>query len=431
MRGLAFALLLVVVAGCLTPATKPAPSAAATLPTPSFSRIAILDPVRSGGEPVLFQTPKGTLLVAAHPGYTHVKAPPGPEVLTPTSGQSYLYRSTDDGATWSVVTGPNGGPRNDALGQSDPDLAVTDDGKILVMADLGVAAPPASTEVSHDDGATWPDTAPVATSQEDARIDRPWLAQANGTFYLLYNGDQNGHWRLRDSKDGVSWADLSTPGDGSYPGAMAAGPDGSLYVGNGDKVWASTDHGKTFAASKVPADKPMKGITAQRPSVDAAGTVYFAWSEFHAIKYAYSKDDGKTWSAPRTLLEGGTNIWPWPAAGGPGMLAVAWVGTNESNADPSAVKGEWDVHLALVTGADTDAPSVWTGSIPNAVVSTGGICIDGTICEAEGKDRRLGDFITVIVDKDGYAQVAYGTTTTGHSISSPAYVKEISGPKLR
>jgi hypothetical protein len=32
--------------------------------------------VRSGGEPVIFETPKHALLVAAHPGFTHVKAPP-------------------------------------------------------------------------------------------------------------------------------------------------------------------------------------------------------------------------------------------------------------------------------------------------------------------------------------------------------------------
>src|SRR5439155_15311161 len=113
----------------------------------------------------------------------------------------------------------------------------------------------------------------------DGSVDRPWLAYANGQFDLLYNGDNNGHWRLLSSKDGVSWSPLSTPGDGSYPGAMVAGPRGEIYVGNGDKVWASTDGGKTFIASKVPGDKPMTGIAAQRPAVDAKGTLYFAWSD--------------------------------------------------------------------------------------------------------------------------------------------------------
>jgi hypothetical protein len=428
VRNVAAALLVLLLAGCLAPAARTLPHAG-TLPAPTFSRVEIVDPVRSGGEPVLFQSPQGTLFIAAHPGYTHVKPPPGPEVLQESNGQSYLYRSVDDGAAWTVVTGANGAPRNDAPGDSDPDIAVTPDGSRLVLAQLDGAG--VSTEASTDDGKTWPSANPLAAMPQDGNPDRPWLANVNGTFLLLYNGDGNGHWRLQSSPDGVSWAPLSTPGDGSYPGAMAVGPDGSVYVGDGDKVWSSTDGGKTFASSKIPGDKPMTGIMAQRPAVDAAGTVYFAWSELHKIRFAASHDDGKTWGPAVTLDANGTAIWPWPAAGAPGDLAVAWLGTNETNDDPSAVRGEWDVHLALVTGADTDHPSVWTGVIPNAVAMRGGICVDGTICEAEGKDRRLGDFITVIVDRDGYAQVAYGTTVTGHSISSPAYVRETDGPKLR
>ena len=82
-------------------------------------------------------------------------------------------------------------------------------------------------------------------------------------------------------------------------------------------------------------------------------------------------------------------------------------------------------------GADADRPRVRTGAIPGATVTTGGIFVDGTICEAEQTDRRLGDFITCIVDKDGRVQVAFGTTTTGHGISSPAYVRQVDGPRLR
>ncbi len=432
MRLLLALALVALAAGCAAPATTPAPAGAPDAMAPlAFSAPAILDPVRSGGEPVIFETPKHTLLIAAHPGFTHVKAPPGPEVLEPANGQSYLYRSADGGASWSVVTGPSGTPRNDAWGISDPDLAANADGSRLVMADLQAVS--ASTAASTDDGASWPSAAPMVTDPQDGSVDRPWLAFADGHFYVLYNGDGNGHWRLRQSDDGVTWSDLSTPGDGSYPGAMAAGKDGSLYVGNGDKVWWSVDGGKTFTASKVPAQKPMTGIVAQRPAVDDAGTVYFAWSEESAIYYAASRDHGKTWG-PAVLLSAGlpgTHVWPWPAAGAPGKLVVAWVGTTETNPDPSAVKGDWLVHVAVVTGADTDHPTVQAAPVKDAKVTTGGICMDGTVCEAEAKDRRLGDFITVIVDHAGRIHVAYGTTTTGHSISSPAYFRETDGPRLR
>ncbi|MHB8605406.1 MAG: sialidase family protein [Thermoplasmatota archaeon] len=439
---LTFALLLLA-AGCLAPKPAPTPGAtAAALASTAFTTPKILDPVRSGGEPVIFITPKGTLLIAAHPGFTHTKPPPGPEEIVPASGQSYLFRSTDGGATWTVITGqaPNA-PRNDAFGVSDPDLAASEDGKTLVMADLSVAS--ISTAASHDDAVTWPDATPLATSPKDNDVDRPWLAEAKGTFYLLYNGnnDAPGHWRFRSSTDGVNWNDLSSPGDGSYEGAIAVSPvDGSLYIGNGDKVWSSTDAGKTFASSKIPGVKPMTGITAQRPAVDANGTVYFAWSEFTSIFYAASHDHGATWgpaidltaSLPgRVASAPGTHIWPWPAAGAAGKLAIVWVGTNETNADPSAVKGDWFVDVALVDAADTAHPTVFAEQVPGAKVTTGGICIDGTACETEGKDRRLGDFISDAIDAQGMLHIAYGTTTTGHSISSPAYVREVGGFALR
>ena len=424
-------LALALLAGCASPlGAKPT----ATDPAVAIAQVAwgapkVIDPVRSGGEPVLFVTPKGTLLMAVHPGFTHVKAPPGPEVVQETNGQSYLFRSADGGATWSVVTGANGLPRNNAPGDSDPDVASTADGSRLVVAQLdGVGI---SSEASKDDAATFPAANPFVAMPQDGSVDRPWVAQWNGTFYLLYNGDGNGHWRFLDSKDGTAWSPLSTPGDGSYPGAIAVGPEGALYVGNGDKVWASVDGGKTFDSSKIPGVKPLTGITAQRPAVDDAGNVYFAWSELHGIYYAASRDHGKTWGPRIPLWEGGDAIWPWPVAGADGRLAVAWVGTTETNDDASAVKADWLVHVAYVEDAANMTPRVSAGPIAGAVVTKGGICLDGTICEAEGKDRRLGDFITIAADRTGTLMVAYGTTTTGHSISSPAFVKQSGGPKLR
>lgn len=399
---------------------------------PTFSDPAILDPTRSGGEPVLFASPTGTLFYAAHPGYTHVKAPPGPEVLTPSSGTSYLWRSEDDGASWTLVVGDAENlPRALAPGVSDPDLASNEDGSLLAWTDLEALAG-VSTAASRDDGKTWPDAQPVAANANDGSVDRPWLSYLDGTFYLLYNGDGNGHWRLRASGDGVGWSDHSTPGDGSYPGALLADPRGKvLYVGNGDKVWWSEDAGKTFEASELPTERALTGIVAQRPAVDDAGTVYFAWSELDSIWYASSKDHARTWSEPVRLAANGTHIWPWPVAGAAGRLAVVWLGTNDTGDDPSAMDSTWTVHVAYVDAADGAAPIVWTGEIPNAIAMQGGICLGGTFCEVEGKDRRLGDFITAAIGRDGMLHVGYGTTETGHSISSPGYVRQIGGFRLR
>lgn len=421
--------LAVVVAGCAAPASD-AP-ADEPLEAATWSAPAILDPTRSGGEPILLLTPQGTLLYAAHPGYTHVKPPPGPEVLAPTSGQSYLWRSEDDGATWVLVTGAaENAPRNAATGFSDPDLASNADGSLLVWTDLQVLAG-ISTAASRDDGVTWPDAQPAAASPGDRGVDRPWLAFANGTFYLLYNGDGDGHWRLRASEDGVEWRDHATPGDGSFPGALIADPgSGALYVGNGDKVWWSED-GARFQASPLPTERALTGIVAQRPAVDDGGNVYFAWSELDSVWYASSRDHARTWSAPVRLWSNGTHVWPWPVAGAEGKLAVAWLGTAEVGEDPAAMEAVWTVHVAFVDDAASGEPRVRAGEIPNAVAQRGGICLGGTFCEVEGKDRRLGDFITATVGRTGDLHVAYGTTETGHSVSSPAYVRQMGGLRLR
>ncbi|HUR69411.1 MAG TPA: sialidase family protein [Candidatus Thermoplasmatota archaeon] len=422
-------LSFLLLAGCAStapPAGERAPFDAATWSDP-----AVIDPVRSGGEPVLFTTPTGTLLIAAHPGFTHIKPPPGLEVVQPANAQSYLYRSDDDGATWSAVTGPMNAPRNQAPGDSDPDLAASDDGSLVVMAQLdGIGI---SSEASSDDGVTWPGSNALVAKPSDGSVDRPWLAQLGGTFLLLYNGDNAGHWRMLSSTDGVSWGDHSAPGDGSYPGAMVVDKArNAVYVGNGDKVWSSTDAGKTFAAAPMPTTSALTGITAQRPAVDDDGTVYFAWSELHGISYAYSHDQGATWQGPVPLVANGTHIWPWPVAGQAGRLAVVWLGTqDEAGDDPATYDSEWNVYAAFLDAADTAAPRMSVAPIPNAIAMHGGICLDGTICEAEGKDRRLGDFITASIGRTGDLHVAYGTTETGHSVSSPAYVRQTGGFRLR
>lgn len=106
-------LLTMALAGCLGQQTE---SDGTQLPTGpdgqpldpteiSFTEPLIIDETRAGGEPVIAITHNGTVLVSAHPGWTHYHPSQDPthlgtELLEPASGQSYLWRSTDDGATW-------------------------------------------------------------------------------------------------------------------------------------------------------------------------------------------------------------------------------------------------------------------------------------------------------------------------------------------
>ena len=91
MRSLALAFVFavaLVVAGCVAPGSTVKPASA--LPTGAVGDLAfaakLIDPVRAGGEPVIQVTQKGTLLVSAHPGWTHTRYPPSPNLVTPASG---------------------------------------------------------------------------------------------------------------------------------------------------------------------------------------------------------------------------------------------------------------------------------------------------------------------------------------------------------
>src|ERR1044072_4212162 len=116
MRALPVVLVDALVAGRLT--GTPKASQVPVPPTgihkglgalPTFSVPRLIDDVRAGGEPVMAGTPKGTILIASLPVYPHYHPTPtavpptGPELLLPTQGQSYMWRSTDDGKTFTIV----------------------------------------------------------------------------------------------------------------------------------------------------------------------------------------------------------------------------------------------------------------------------------------------------------------------------------------
>jgi hypothetical protein len=74
---------------------------------------------------------------------------------------------------------------------------------------------------------------------------------------------------------------------------------------------------------------------------------------------------------------------------------------------------------------------------PGGVFHEGGICQSGTTCVATGQDRRLGDYFTDALDKNGCVLIATGDTdmvdsTTGGqlSLSRPVTLEQASGPSL-
>jgi photosystem II stability/assembly factor-like uncharacterized protein len=476
---LASLLAMAALAGCSSNPGSSAPDAAAavapTLPgftpvavadLPTFADPLLVDDTRAGGEPVIAITHAGTVLVSAHPGFTHYH--PSSEdpsstadLATPFAGQSYLWRSTDDGATWTHIglPGREEGPRSAGLGVSDPEFTVREDGAIC-FTDLENLAL-SSTSCSTDDGQTWLPGNPAASGGPN---DRQWLASYKDEFYFTANYFVDHHLRASTDK-GLTWEDR---GDVPCSGDLVARPsDGHLLVGCGPGVAVSADGGRTWSDVRQVPGHDTRSRSMAEPAVDGAGNVWVTWAEDEKTLWAAgSPDEGKTWpwvldltphfrlvSTVRDVAKAGpvcpaacaadnqptngTYVWPWISAGSEGRIAVTWFGSYEE-APSNEQNGPWYVFDAIVVGAGTPAPSVVVSRLTPAPMHEGPICQAGTTCQVDSVqgdpngDRRLGDFFETTIGMDGRLHGVWSNTheRPNDVISHVQYVRQTGGLSL-
>jgi len=449
MRALFVSLLLAasLLAGCTgtsTTTTSASPPVVAAPTLPSFTDPKLIDDVRAGGEPVIAITHAGTVLVAAHPGFTHIHTSPdnptgATQVVTDYGGQVYLFRSTDNGTTWSPIGLPGmaTGPRSGGLGVSDPDFTVMDDGTVCYTDLEGLAA--ASTSCSSDDGQTWLlGGNPLASGRP---VDRQWLASYKGDLYFTADYFGAGPNVRVSSDKGLTWTDRgTTPCAGDF---VANAANGHLVQScNGTGITVSTDGGATWSQPSGPKDAKSGGSRMlNEPALDAAGNAWVTWSDGeHSLHVAGTPDEGKTWpwdidltpsframtAHPGCAADGngtlcvddqyrpsnstaaspgtnGTYVWPWVSAASAGRLAVSWIGTFGNETSDTA-PGPYYIFTAFVLDATSASPTVLVKQVTPNPIHTGPICQAGTACQATSMagdpqgDRRLGDFFETTVD---------------------------------
>jgi hypothetical protein len=416
----------------------------------AFTPTHILDSLRAGGEPVIAITDQGTIIVSAHPGYTHYHpTPASPELIIPTQGQSYLWRSTDGGESWEHVSLvdsslPNTGPRGvGGHGVSDPELTIDENGRIW-LTDLEALAE-SSVSWSDDDGQTWLLGNDVASG---GVTDRQWLASIGGTVFFTANylggptvwGAPDGpDGLMRDviaSEDGIVWeARGATPCNGDM---VANRVTEILYQACGNGILWSEDGARTWTR----ADGPL-GCGLCEPSIDAAGTVYQAGGYEDAIALTFTKDNGVTWAEPLNvtdyfddLSDGFAWRWPWTSAGSDGRVAVTWLAAPGASG-ASDVTAEWHAYTVIVTNATGNGTTeVWPVKLTSEPLHIGAICV-GTTCQVktpdqDENDRRMGDFFETTISPDGVLHVVYSNTQAyaDHGVSHVAFHKQVSGPSL-
>jgi hypothetical protein len=179
-------------------------------------------------------------------------------------------------------------------------------------------------------------------------------------------------------------------------------------------VAVSSDGGSTFTYHKValdPSDATL--VWAATTATDAAGTVYFTWSDARNAYLNVSHDGGQTWSKSKTLNPSGTTaVYPTVAAGKTGRVDIAWYGTNrKGNANDSKVMGKvnaagsanWVVQLAR----STNSGATFSVRTVSSAIHRGALCTSGGGCAGDGSRNLLDDFGVAISPTTGLDSIAF------------------------
>jgi hypothetical protein len=465
----ALALVPLLVAGGLagSAATTSSPASAATgcaAQAPlTWEEPKYVDTTRAGGEPLVATHPSGRLMYSSHAGTTHFYSPEAAATGSTAfvenyEGQTYIWTSDDLGETWQfrdrdgLTSGVGSGAP--ASGFSDPEFAIDSEGG-LYFSEINLANIAVSS--SNDKGDTWALKnffGAVLTDRQWMEADRPnelyFVANAfgGGTGTPLSPG--TGHF-ISKSTDGGATFTTNIPNPGGLGDIRVDKRNGTVYEAHfagGNLSVAAFRNARSGDLTKTDDNVVAEGVqlisSFAAIEVDPSGNVYITWDERGSdeyeggIYYAYSKDEGKTWSKPYKVDDGkGTAIWPWLGVGDDGKAAIAWLQADTplpNNDGETAGEHGWRIVGAVTTsglGCTGSADPVFSRSVATPdPVHTGTICQSGTTCQATATDRRLGDYISLDVDNTGRMYVGYSDTQQDGAVSLPGFVRQAGGPLL-
>ena len=423
----------------------------------TFGKPGYIDMVRAGGEPYAQMHPDGTMLYGSHAGTTHFYAfaladPTSSAFFENYTGQAYYYWSKD-GKKWTFVPRtlpPDGVPGS---GFSDPDFAIDKAGNIFIseinLLNIAISK-------STDSGKSYE----LKNFFAFTITDRQWsAADEKDVVYMVgntfgggtYPSDpvgNTGHILIK-SKDGGETFTEAIPDDGGLGDLHVDHRTGTLYETHldGDKLEMYA-----FRDARQDKFKPDKGLIAKGVSmpshwpafdIDSQGNLYVVWDEDGegdrdaGVYYSYSTDEGRTWAEPLRVDESDdTDLWPWLAVGGRGKVAIAWLEASKKLPGHDAeTEGEhgWRIVAAQSLnglGCGGDRVPGFRTAVATPPIHRGTICNSGTVCQAQGIDRRLGDYFSIEIDKTGALWAAYSDTRNGGSVALPGYFRQTGGPRF-
>lgn len=358
-----------------------------------------------GNEPLITVAPDGTLYISA---------------------LQHLYRSTNQGATWTELPGPIYASTLNL--NSDSSISVDPGNRLYFTFDYPYAG---STAVctSDDHGETWtcnPAVVPGGT-------DRMWtLAPSTSAAYEVTNEGLYETTFLASSDRGLTWVPRAVGSGLLEPqtGPLLQKPC-SKFVVQITKVSGQLELYVYDPASPTSLISAVRATGLQEPlalpgaAFGLDGTLYAASEEPNPkggrqVVIARSSDEGVTWTklAPIPQTTTGTAIFTWAAASEPGHAGVLYYYTPD-NGDPGVMNATWSAVWAESFNADSASPD-WVVTTVEQNVHQGPICI---AAGCSGTNRFAGDFISSIIDSSGAAHLTWMAQANGTGATSIHYTR--------
>jgi hypothetical protein len=373
-------------------------------------------------------------------GVLYVNAPPGIGSKLPFS-PSYLYKSTDNGATWALTPFSL---RADAPGGGDSDLSVAPD-DTLSWTDLWLGS--STVGKSTDKAQSW-----LANPLQGTYVqDRQWVAGVGGgVVYHVTHQIPTGITVARSVDGGLTYPTqtvAATPLDQTGcicpPGNMIA-ERGVPLVANqqatslNDKVGViyytssggvrfsrSTNSGHTWSVSDVkPASSLDTGGAFPVVASNGAGTLVATWQERSGstsnIGFNISTNWGQSWGTPQVIVSGGSSVFPWIDVRGTKIGVSVFHTTAAGLPDNVPNSAQW---FETYLESTTTAPGTWSApqTADATAVKSGPICTVGIDCSA---DRELGDFQAIVIDPQGRPNLTYARSVNGSSDTEIRFVRQ-------
>jgi hypothetical protein len=296
-----------------------------------------------------------------------------------TSGMP-LWRSTDDGKTWKVASLTHGMDREFITvdrtgGKYHGYLYIYGQfaSRTEVFTDPGHDANGIKMYASSDSGRSWHDPITAATPEPNRElVQGQGVVLSDGTLVIPFN-----EIRFYRQPDGTFQI---PPNSHGQPTALL-------------RVITSTDGGNTLNHATTVSDyymnaypwKPIESSIVPWLAVDTTHGVfrdrlYITWTDRRSgrdeVMFSFSKDKGKTWSAPRvvnddrppaTLGKGPDHMLPIVTVNKDGVVGMMWYDRREH---PDNLG--WDIRFtASLDGGESFLPSVKVSEKPQGPIAKG------------------------------------------------------------